>query len=166
MNNIVIFGCDNSGKSTLVNNLLYYIENELNIECSSIHSPGPVSIEDMKKFMETNLIDKTENPNKIKIFDRFPIIEEAVYGPILRNKNRFDDLDYNKTLLDKVDLFILCDPGPFNIMKWDNREQYPGVKENAFEIILEYYRIAYSLMQEGYKVKTYNYHLDYIEDLL
>lgn len=154
--NVVIFGFDNSGKTTLSNQLV----DQLNLngfKTSYVHSPGPITIEGMKKFMEDNLND---NSVEVKVFDRLPIIEEYVYGPILRNENRFADPEYSKSILDKVDLFVYCYPGLFTILNWGERDQYPGIKENALSCINQYNKLSVKLKQEGYNIKEYNFRCD------
>ena len=165
MNNIVIFGCDNSGKSTLGKNLLYYLK-EKGKDCSLIHSPGNTTKEVMENFMRISLVDKDKTPNKVSIFDRFPIIEESVYGEILRDGSKFKDKEDIDRILKKIDLFIYCFPGANMILNWGIREQYPGVKENANKLIEAYENIAKDFKEKGYPIKTYNYISDDFRSLL
>lgn len=154
--NIVVLGCDNTGKSTLCNNLKNYLEDGIDFTCDVVHSPGPVSIDEMKEFMESKLISK-DCKSHIRIFDRFSILEEFVYGNVLRGVNRFPDEEYNDKLLSQVDLFIYCDPGLDNIIKWDGREQMDGVIENVNRIYGAYKVLVNKLKEKGYNIKTYNY---------
>lgn len=154
--NIVVFGFDNAGKSTLAAKLADELSGK------AIHSLGPVPIEKMKEFMETELVNHSEP----KIFDRFPILEEYIYGKVLRGENRFNDEEYNKDILSKVDLFIYCNPGVFTMLNWGSREQMDGVKENAVELINAFNTLAIELKTKGYNVREYNYHCDNIEDIL
>ena len=164
MNNIVVFGCDNSGKSTLCQQLSEMLNEDADFTSDFMHTPGPVSLEEMKKYMEDNLVPK--GSRHTRVFDRFPILEESIYGPLLRGESKFKDQEYNKKLLDKVDLFIYCYPGLFTILNWGEREQYPGVKDNALEIINRYNKLAFGLRKAGYKVKEYNYKVDDYRRLL
>ena len=152
---IVIFGCDNTGKSTLG----AYLAEMLNGKC--VHSPGVVPIEQMKEFMETNL-----ESEETVIFDRFPIIEEHVYGPLFRGENKFKDSEYNKSILDKVDLFIYCNPKFFSILNWGTRDQYPGVKENVLEIIKQYNLAAFTLRYKGHYVVEYNFDFQHPSEMI
>ena len=152
---VVIFGCDNTGKSTLGKYLAEYFEGKC------VHSPGVVPLEQMKEFMETNL-----NSDEVIFFDRFPIIEEKVYGPLLRGDNQFKEDEYNKSLLDKVDLFIYCNPKFFSILNWGTRDQYPGIKENVLEIIKQYNLMAFSLRYKGYNVVEYNYDFQHPDEMV
>ena len=152
---IVIFGCDNSGKSTLGRQLAELTGGKY------IHSPGVVPIEEMKAYMEDNL-----NSDETVIFDRFPIIEEYVYGPLFRGENKFKDDNYNKSILSRVDLFIFCYPGLFATLDWKDRDQYPGVKENVLELLKQYNLAAYKLKAAGYNVKEYDYRFQEYRELI
>lgn len=154
---IVIFGMDNSGKSTLAQNLEdFLLKNKRTVIVE--HSPGVVSKEDMINFMR-------ENKNvDFHIFDRYPFIEEMVYGPLFRNNSKFS---WEQIFLIKdIDLFVFCNPGLFNTINWGEREQFPGVKENCLYFIQAYEKIALILKNKGYKIKEYNYNCDLPEDLL
>ena len=142
-------------KTTLCNQLTELLDGNY------VHSLGPVSIAEMKAFME----NETEK-NGINLFDRFPILEEYVYGPLLRGKNRFIDEDYNKTILDRIDLFIYCYPGLMAVTNWGDRAQMDGVKENVVEVINRYNHLVLKLQSMGYNVKEYNYRCDKFEDLV
>lgn len=145
--NIVIFGCDNSGKTTLAKALCSEIKGS-----RYVRSLGPnKTVDEQIKFMAENL-----NANRINIFDRFPCIEEYVCGNVLRGKNNFDGLD-TSAILSKVDLFIFCYPGLLSVLDWGNREQLDGVKENIIELINGYTKYAYRLIQNKFRVEEFNY---------
>ena len=159
--NIVVFGCDNSGKTTLSNSLKELLDIKLKgmADVEYKHSLGPkITLEQQKEFMETNL-----NKDCITIFDRFPIIEEAVCGKVLRGVNIYNtgniekDFEYLKNIFDKVDLFILCFPGLLQVVNWGEREQMEGVKENVMDLINEYFKIAITIKEMGYNVIEYNF---------
>lgn len=156
--NIVIFGCDNTGKTTLGESLAS------KLDYTYVHSLGPaVSQDDMCNFMESF----TETGNVI--FDRFPIIEEEVYGNLLRGKNRFGNIDtdkYCRKMLDKIDLFIYCYPGLFTTLNWGERDQMDGVKERSLDIISHYNKLAVKLKTLGYNVKEYNFKCDEVDTLV
>ena len=56
MNNIVVFGCDNSGKSTLCTQLVSLLNEDVDFTADTRHTPGPVSVEEMIKYMEDSLV--------------------------------------------------------------------------------------------------------------
>lgn len=84
---IIVEGPDNSGKSTLIQNLL----KDYTIELFST-SKGP--IHDLNYF-ERKILETTQNlefPHLI--MDRCSLLSEEIYGPTLRSKNLIDELEY------------------------------------------------------------------------
>lgn len=147
--NIVVFGCDNSGKTTLAK----VLDSILGI--GYIHSPGPLKdVEDMKRFIESNLDNNTVN-----IFDRLPIIEENTCGVVLRGKNLFGSLDndYTAEVFNRINLFIYCRPGYESVSNWGDREQMAGIKENIDKLIESYDDVYDYLYENGYPVLKYDY---------
>ena len=110
---IIVIGMDNTGKTTLCNTLA----EKLNYE--HVKSPGPqLSKEEMVKWMNEQL--SKENV----IIERFPFLEEMVYGKILRGKSKFTFRDN----INVKDCFIIyCKPYNFTI---GNKEEMTGVIEN------------------------------------
>lgn len=159
---IVVFGCDNTGKTTLCNDLLEILNAE-GYEAELAKSIGAnKTVEQYIEFMKTNL-----EKDHIVIFDRFPIIEESTCGRVLRNNDIFEKWDNNETLelLESVDLFIFCYPGLFKVLNWGEREQMEGVKENALKLIDAYNQMAVALVDIGGVVVEYNYNSDTPEQL-
>lgn len=156
---IVIFGPDNSGKTTLANMLKRKLETSwlpINSKVELLHSPGPVSVDEQVAFMEDNL-----NSDSMVIFDRFPWIEESTCGRVIRNKNNFESANWNEVCkwIRKVDLFIYCFPGMDNVLAWGEREQMQGVKENIWKLSKAYYHLFEMLkgMKGSLSVIQYNY---------
>lgn len=156
---IVIFGPDNSGKTTLANMLKEYLETSLfftNEKIELLHSPGPVSFDKQVAFIEENL-----NSDSTVIFDRFPWIEESTCGRVIRNKNNFESVNWNDVCrwVKKVDLFIYCFPGMDKILAWGEREQMNGVKENIWKLAKSYSYLFDMLrgMKGSLGVVQYNY---------
>ena len=145
--NIVVFGCDNSGKTILSKTIDSFIG-------GYVHSPGPLyDVDSQKKFIDDN-IDKSV----VNIFDRFPIIEETVCGTVLRNHNNFKHEDeYISKTLKKIDLFIYCFPGIDSVVNWGEREQMDGIKENILKLIDGYSSFYEFLKNNGYPVVLYDY---------
>lgn len=151
--NIVIYGCDNSGKTTLCQNLLGYFD-KAGIKSSYIKSLGPARMAKQVNFMHENLREVYPK-NFIKLYDRFPIIEEEVCGPILRDWDNFKSFgSYGTSILNSITLFIHCDPGIESIQQWGERDQMFGIKENA-ERLAEAYA-AYSIIH-GIEGRTIHY---------
>lgn len=161
--NIAVIGMDNTGKTFLCESLVKMFTFE-GYTCDSIHSPGPKTTEELMSFMDKYLLKNKYN-HEVRIFDRFPIIEEAVYGKLLRGGSRFDDEEYNKETLGKIDAFVYCYPGMESILNWQDREQMDGVKENAEAIVDEYSNVIKQLIKEGHKVIEYNYNINCTHDV-
>lgn len=140
MKKIVVYGCDNSGKTTAVAEIRKILTMN-KISCETVHSCGPKSAREQVEFMVKELQTNPGSP-KVKVFDRFPAIEEFVYGPIVRNKNVLKDYSITcEVLMNQIDLFIFCCPGYETISNWGYRWQMKGVKENVESIILAYNNI-------------------------
>jgi hypothetical protein len=145
--NVVIFGPDNSGKTTLATTI------EKDLGFVQKHSPGPVSPEKMVEFMVDN-ISSIENI----VYDRFPAIEEATCGVVLRGINKLSDQrKIVDRILSKVDLFVMCMPPVGVITKWGDREQMEGIKENINELISAYKDLFSELRDKGYPVYYYDW---------
>lgn len=152
----VVFGCDNTGKTTLCRNLRDYLNEQYNVEIAKSIGANK-SLYEYMEFMKSNI--EKEN---IVIFDRFPIIEEATCGKVLRDSNIFGKWDSIETMeiLESIDAYIFCYPGLFNILNWGNREQMSGVKDNVLKLINAYNEIAVALKSIGLNVFEYNYTKD------
>lgn len=143
--NIVVYGCDNTGKSTLCHQLVDTLTAN-SIPAYYIKSLGPASLPNQVAFVSKNLsqVDRFE----VNIFDRFPIIEEEICGSILRNHNTFSSFpDFIDRALNQIALFIHCDPGLNKITDWGSREQMEGIKENAIKLNEAYgaYKVIHGL---------------------
>lgn len=148
--NIVIFGCDNTGKTNLSRVLKDEFESE-GIEANIVTSIGKASKEEQNKFINDKL-----NSDGIKIFDRFVPIEEFVCGYVLRGKSNFTLSELNN-FASNVDLFIFCYPGLFSVLNWGEREQMDGVKENVLRLINKYNDIAMYLKDKNKNIVEYNF---------
>lgn len=156
---IVVFGCDNTGKTTLCNDLLEEFNDYGGLSGKTVlaKSIGPNKTKKQYiQFMEAFL-----NSNDNVIFERFPLIEEVVYGNILRGKNIFDseDGDMIYRCFNCVDLYIFCYPGLLNILNFGKREQMEGVIENSIDIINGFNRVVELLLKQGFDVMEYNYQI-------
>lgn len=158
--NIVVYGCDNSGKTTLCNQLITYLNDVVNVKAKYTKSLGPATMSDQATFMNKHIQDETWD---VEVFDRFPIIEEDVCGNVLRHSNHFASHPYYSLMvLNQITLFIHCDPGMDAINEWGDREQMEGIKENA-KALREAYE-AYAAIKGitprviKYNWKTMDYH--------
>ncbi len=160
--NIVVYGCDNSGKTTLCQQLVnYLIDNGID-DVEYVKSLGPVGVNKQVDFLHEKINDYSK---EFMIFDRLPIIEEEVCGNVLRGSNNFDHFqDYVSKVLGRITLFIHCDPVKEAIEKWGTREQMAGIKENAKALANGY--AAYSTIHcTDNRTIKYNYNQDNWEDI-
>lgn len=150
---IVVFGCDNTGKTTLCNDLKDLIEPYYDVEIAKSIGANK-SVEQYVEFMKSNI-----EKEKAIIFDRFPIIEEATCGKVLRDNNIFEKWQKEDVIgiLKSIDVYIMCYPGLFNTLNWGEREQMDGVKLNAIKLINAYNEMAFALKEMGLNVYEYNY---------
>ena len=143
---IIVVGMDNSGKTTLVNQLSEYFE------CESIKSLGPgysrqEMIEEIKR--------KLDLPG-IKILERFSISEECVYGKVLRNNQKFtiDDMDW---IRDYDFAIVYCRPDDNVIYNFGDREQMVGVIEEKDRLLKEFDNLMIELSRRGFIVIPYDW---------
>lgn len=145
---LVIEGMDNTGKSTLA----LKFKNEFNFEIK--HSPG--------KSFSWGWVKKEINRCELIIYDRFPLISEQVYGPVLRGENRiFSNLgDYwLSQFQQKEPLIIYCRPPAGVISDFSgNEEQMKGVERHLLNLIKQYDKVISRLKYEGgWKIIKFDY---------
>ncbi len=152
---IVLFGTDNSGKTTLGKSLAKELGG------AYISPLGPASLESQILYMAKNL-----NDSRIVIFDRFPVIEEEVCGNVFRGISNFENVEY-KQYIDSIDLFIFCNPGLEAILNWGEREQMSGVKEKIISLYAGYSLWFKKLKDMDKKIMEYNWKIseDYVRIL-
>ena len=144
---IVVFGPDNAGKTTLAMDICS------TLDYSYSHSPGPVPVEQMAKYIEDMF-----SLDKNIIFDRFPVVEEITCGTVLRGINKFDVMkEKAEMFLANVDLFIYCNPDMSVIENWQEREQMEGVKENIGALRKAYDDLALEFGEAGYPLMYYDW---------
>lgn len=153
---IIVEGMDNSGKSTLIANIADRFELRV------IKRSGPPSAavtvavshrEAEQAFILETLSFLVLNPQMI--YDRFPIISEGIYGPVLRNKNVFEREGTGwENWLDRLvqcnPLIIYCRPPEEKILCFSpNREQMQGVTDSARLLIHKYDQLMDKLEKRG-----------------
>ena len=150
---IIVEGMDNTGKTTLVEQLVR------ETGYGRVRSPGPQSLEDMIDGVETCLISDNI------IYDRFPLISEEIYGPVLRGYCLWEFSrwrEYFIQLLQLKPLFIYCRPGRETILKSINqRDQLKGVVDRA-SVIIDTYDWFFSYLRKSYPLDliVHNYRED------
>lgn len=135
----IVEGPDNSGKSTLVD----FIARMLDIP--KMHSGGPGK--DTYEFFSRcrRLINYPDHV----VFDRFPVISEHVYAPILRGVDTFGGNNpiWRHELLKRMPIIIYCRPPLDVLLDLDNHpvkvehedaEHVESVKRNALRLAQRY----------------------------
>lgn len=153
---IVVYGCDNSGKTTACENITKILE-QLNIKSKVIHSCGPCHPSEQLFFMHSNTHPLSHDEDVV-VFDRFPAIEEYVYGPIIRGENKLAPFWRQcQIYIDRISLFIHCDPSLDVITNWGEREQMDGVKEKAKLIVDRYNQVPNEYLGMLIRTKKYDW---------
>lgn len=159
---IIVFGCDNSGKTTLVNKIA-----EKFPEAKIVKSLGPATYNKQIEYIEHYVIQP-----EFLIFDRFPIIEEFTCGEVLRNSNNFSKINptWANFVFDEINLLIYCNPGMNNILNWGDREQMEGIKENIEKLNEAYLQLPQKLnttlqVNIENKLIRYNWETDDVEEI-
>lgn len=155
LRHIVVEGCDGTGKTTLINELLTYKRHRsdpqphfLMHERASRSKEGPVP--DLDGWVDKDLSGLREQMPSV--YDRHPLISEPVYGPIIRGSvpGKFNDGVWCTTgrgVLATYALVVWCVP-PW---EWVRRNiensqdnQMPGVMINARRIYDTYMDMSLS----------------------
>jgi len=147
---IVVEGMDNSGKSTLAK----YLHETLELPLE--HSPKPpfmgTPVEDWLAWIEVSLTPDTS----FYIYDRYPIVSEMVYGPVLRGYSLLGE-DYLTRWRMANPLIVYCRPPQSRIFSFGNREQMVGIKENKERLYEAYEKYMEMLVNKTFNVTIYNF---------
>lgn len=153
---IVIIGMDNTGKTTLVNDM----KNILNIE--SIKSPGPdFTKEEMYDEILTDL-----SKEELVILERFAIVEEIIYGNILRNAPKFDFEDLLKINEKFHPIFIYCRPKKEDVFNFGERDQMEGVIEKSKKLLEGFDNLYNKMLQEDFDIIRYNFRVNTPDEMV
>ena len=153
---IVIIGMDNTGKTTLVNDM----KNILNIE--SIKSPGPnFTKEEMYEEIITDL-----SKEELVILERFAIVEEMIYGEILRNAPKFNFEDLMQIKEEYNPIFIYCRPKKENVFNFGDREQMEGVIEQSKKLLEGFDNLYNKMIQNEFDIFRYDYNVSTPEEMV
>lgn len=159
---ILVEGCDNSGKTTLVSKL------SADFRLLTLNNrQRPLSLQDSKDYL--HLVTPLAKRFKT-IFDRWQPISEPIYGPICRNTHLFtspDIADQHQYLRDAGirPIVIFCRPPDELILNFGDREQMEGVIENAKKIIDGYDRMIDWVNLQWFPVVGYDYAHDTYDSL-
>ena len=143
---IIVVGMDNTGKTTLVNQLSDFYK------CESIKSLGP-------GYTRQEMIDEVKRKLELPyraILERFSILEELVYGNVLRNHSKFriDDMDW---LRDNDFVIVYCRPEDEVIYNFGDREQMEGVIEQREKLVKYWDELVVELARRGFVIIPYDW---------
>ena len=153
---IVVIGMDNTGKTTLVNDM----KKILNVE--SIKSPGPNYTKE--EMYEKIINDLSED--KLVILERFAIIEEIIYGGILRNNPKFDFKDLMQIEEKYHPIFIYCRPKKKDVFNFGDREQMEGVIERSEKLLEGFDNLYNQMLKNEFDIFRYDYNLSTPEEMV
>lgn len=174
---IIIEGMDGSGKTTLAQQLSFRL-GKVPVK-RFVTSGGPTNFDSLVEQTKATLIEfhdqVTQNQRPVVIYDRFPLISEAVYGTILRGRNHFgDEWDALIALFLALDpVIIYCRPG-IGVILQNIREtadgQMEGVVSRARELINAYDELISWLQVKAHRlgsgrILVYGYDTDGVRDI-
>lgn len=151
---IIVVGMDNSGKTTLCEDLA----NKL--KATHVKPMGPGQ---SKEAMLHN-IQYHMARNENTVFERFSIFEELIYGRILRGKSKFDFQDVNLIRKYKP-IIIYCRPSDEVIFNFGDRDQMTGVIEQKEKLLKAWDSFIYDALS-GFKIIKYDWTKDKLGELL
>ena len=164
---LIITGMDNSGKTTLVQQLLKELNrNPFQEErYKVVNSPGPVSKELQEGWVLAQLTLGAEE-RATNIYERFPLLEEVVYGSVLRDNPLFEYGDaYFKLLKKENPLIVYTRPSREKIFNFGDRHQMEGVIEKSTELLAAYDDLIFKMLSEGWRILIYDYETGSPEEL-
>lgn len=152
---IIVEGMDNSGKTTLIENIKDGLETQ-GVQGHFEHSPSHLiatgRIQDWLTWIEISLLPD----NQKYVYDRYPVLSEIVYGPILRGSNLLSTTDHLERLKLLKPLIIYCRPDDDTIFDF-RKPEMKGVKENRDQLLAGYDRMTRSLYTHGFDIHMYNF---------
>lgn len=156
---IVIEGMDNTGKTTLIKQIM----EECSEDMEMVKPPGPwPSKQVLDEWLKSNM-ERIANPSpedKILLLDRHPLISEPIYGPGIRNFSMLSEDEVMEGINTFITasqpvIFIYCRPPESVIFNFGDREQMDGVIEKSQLLLRRYDEMIERL---GIKVFHHNLH--------
>lgn len=163
MSIIIVEGVDGSGKTTLIKNLREQTKTYFWVASSSRRPQTVIQLRDAVHWLGQSSYLKLP-----VVCDRYPVISEEVYGPILRDGSLLNQLgqrelgDVTEFLSFAVDRIIYCRP-PFEAIKenLDKNKQMDGVLDKLPKLLKRYDDLMDSLRDDNIFV----YHYDYTKNV-
>ena len=171
---VIVEGMDGTGKTTLIQQLAHHLDVKPK---KFVKSSGPY--EDFKQTLVASTIPEINEletasakgwPIK-RLYDRFPLISEAVYGPVLRGRNCFEDRYYplRSRLLALKTVIIYCRPDRDVIYtNVQQTLQMAGVREHFGELLNAYDKLFEELMDSPMNsyITVFDYTRDEVQELI
>lgn len=157
---IIVEGCDNSGKSTLVQKLAQ----DLKLLMLN-NRKRPESFEE--SYIYTLTMCQLASSFSM-IFDRWQPISEPIYGPICRNTHIYNEEQLSRLhAITQVTqpLIIYCRPDTQTILNFGERDQMAGVVQHGKELIQAYDDYLTNL-SKFFHVVQYDYERQLYDDIL
>lgn len=152
---IIIEGCDNTGKTSLQQQVLERYPNMM----TGYKQERPP--EDKQSYMDRfwDFLGKSNGSTRNMVFDRF-YFSELVYGPLLRGNVIFSPSENRMVrhlINEKSPLIIYCYRSPEQILStFDEREQLEGVQERVTTIVNLYNEVFISWVgRENFVIYDY-----------
>lgn len=157
---ILNLGVDNTGKTTLSKRILkefpYY---------GYVKPFGPLN-QKTQKNITTGILNVVKHRNNTPIlYERFPLLDEMVYGEVLRGRSNFKiGHELYKQFLETLkshDYFIIYNRPTTEIIlrTLEEREQMDGVVDNVFVLLERYDSLIRRLERDGLEVSHHNFNL-------
>lgn len=149
---LILTGMDNSGKTTLANQLSQQLGRPI------AKSLGPQATPSEKDLWLLDQMTREKSfPNSV-IFDRFLPFEEMIYGKILRGGSQYSLDDYYLSQLWELDPTIIYTRPPSGVIfNFGEREQMSGVIEKKEELLQAWDDLMWAMMSRGWDVRVYDY---------
>jgi hypothetical protein len=157
---IIVEGVDGSGKTTVIRDLRTQSRTYFWVASSSRRPSTLPALCDALYWLS----QASSLPLPI-ICDRFPLISEPIYGPILRGKSMLEEMNgrnksKNADLMHQIDRVIYCRPPRAEIiknLKITESSQLGGVIDNLDRLLFSYDSKMDSLRDQGVYVHRYDY---------
>ncbi len=170
---IIVEGMDGTGKTTLVQQLAHRLVVQPG---KFVGSLGPS--DDYRLVLVNRTISEIAELETAsaegwfkRLYDRFPLISEAVYGPVLRGRNCFGGLYYplRRRLLALKTVIVYCRPDMEVIQA--NVQQAPqmsGVLEHFRELLNAYDKLFVELTDSPVNsyITIFDYTRDEVQELI
>ncbi len=171
---IIVEGMDGTGKTTLVQQLAHRLDVKPRKFVGSLGPSDDYRLtlvnRTINEIAELSVASAEGRPIK-RLYDRFPLISEAVYGPVLRGHNCFGGLykPLKGGLLALKTVIVYCRPHK-DVVQANVQQgiQMNGVLEHFNDLLEAYDKLFEELTEspvDSY-ITTFDYTQDEVQDLI